>query len=262
MVLPMSVFNTVICRQPRGLTYPRYIQLTLSILVAMSCIVQAVLISVSAKWMSVTIPFLIGALVIIQKYYLQTSRQLRLLDLEAKAPLYSHFIESLSGLVTIRAFQWQNGFESRNTELLDTSQKPMYLLYSIQRWLTLVLDLLVAALAVILVTLAVELKEDAQFKSIGVALINITLLNQGLTNLVRYWTLMETSLAAIMRVKAFASQTDLEENIGRSEPPLDWPIHGAIVFQNVLASHRYFLLTYSNFPNYSDFKLALIYNLF
>jgi len=196
--------------------------------------------------MSVTIPFLIGILIIIQKYYLQTSRQLRLLDLEAKAPLYSHFIESLSGLVTIRAFQWQNGFETRNIELLDTSQKPMYLLYSVQRWLTLVLELLVAALAVVLVILAVKLKDDVNFKSIGVALINITLLNQGLTNLIRHWTLMETSLAAIMRVKAFASQTELEDDTGRSEPSADWPLHGAISFENVLASHRYFQLTLFN----------------
>ncbi len=36
---------------------------------------------------------------------------MRLLDLEAKSPLYSHFIESLSGLVTIRAFGWDENFQ-------------------------------------------------------------------------------------------------------------------------------------------------------
>ncbi len=48
---------------------------------------------------------------VLQKYYLRTSRQMRLLDLEAKSPLYSHFIESLSGLVTIRAFGWGDYFQ-------------------------------------------------------------------------------------------------------------------------------------------------------
>lgn len=38
---------------------------------------------------------------------------MRILDLEAKSPLYSHFIESLSGLVTIRAFGWGGNFEVR-----------------------------------------------------------------------------------------------------------------------------------------------------
>jgi hypothetical protein len=46
----------------------------------------------------------------LQKYYLRTSRQMRLLDLEAKSPLYSHFLESLTGLVEIRAFGWSNDF--------------------------------------------------------------------------------------------------------------------------------------------------------
>jgi ATP-binding cassette subfamily C (CFTR/MRP) protein 1 len=47
---------------------------------------------------------------VLQKYYLRTSRQMRLLDLEAKSPLYSHFLESLTGLVEIRAFGWRDNF--------------------------------------------------------------------------------------------------------------------------------------------------------
>lgn len=109
---------------------------------------------------------------VIQKYYLRTSRQIRILDLEAKSPLYSHFIESLSGLVTIRAFGWSETFQvvgfgrlktfadfvqERSLMLLDISQKPYYLLFCIQRWLALVLDLLVMVLAVILMSLVVKL---------------------------------------------------------------------------------------------------------
>ena len=48
--------------------------------------------------------------IVLQKYYLKTSRQMRLLDLEAKSPLYSHFLESLTGLVEIRAFGWSDNF--------------------------------------------------------------------------------------------------------------------------------------------------------
>jgi len=44
---------------------------------------------------------------------------MRLLDLEAKSPLYSHFIESLAGLVTIRAFGWGNHFRVFNLNPLS-----------------------------------------------------------------------------------------------------------------------------------------------
>ncbi|MAD85040.1 MAG: hypothetical protein CL912_18935 [Deltaproteobacteria bacterium] len=61
--------------------------------------------------------------IVIQKYY-RTSRQVRILDLEAKSPLYTHFIETLSGLPTIRAFGWSSSFISQNLNLLDASQSP------------------------------------------------------------------------------------------------------------------------------------------
>ena len=54
--------------------------------------------------------FKLTCCLVLQKYYLRTSRQMRLLDLEAKSPLYSHFIESLAGLVEIRAFGWGENF--------------------------------------------------------------------------------------------------------------------------------------------------------
>jgi ATP-binding cassette, subfamily C (CFTR/MRP), member 1 len=82
---------------------------------------------------------------------------MRLLNLEAKSPLYSHFLESLSGLATIRAFGWGENFQVQNHAFLDISQKPYYLLFCIQRWLALILDLLVMVLAVILMILVVKL---------------------------------------------------------------------------------------------------------
>lgn len=41
----------------------------------------------SSPYMAVSYPFIVALLFIVQKFYLRTSRQLRLLDLEAKSPL-------------------------------------------------------------------------------------------------------------------------------------------------------------------------------
>lgn len=87
----------------------------------------------------------------LQQFYLKTSRKILHLDLEAKSPLYTHFTETLSGIATIRAFGWQGALLEENLGLLDFSQKPYYLLFFIQRWLTLVMGLLVAGISVVLV---------------------------------------------------------------------------------------------------------------
>lgn len=123
--------------------------------------------------MALSVPVLIITVGILQYVYLRTSRQLRLLDLEARSPLYTHFLETLGGLSTVRAFGWQEQFKTRNEILLDLSQKPYYLLYCIQRWLNLVLDLIVGAEAVLVVGLALGLRHTTSPGLLGVSLNNI-----------------------------------------------------------------------------------------
>lgn len=115
---------------------------------------ETALIASGATYLAAVIPFCAAAIWYLQKFYLRTSRQLRFLDLEAKSPLFTHFTETLQGLATIRAFGWQQASHEQNLRLLDFSQKPYYLLYCIQRWLNLVLDLMVAVIAIILVSFA------------------------------------------------------------------------------------------------------------
>lgn len=201
-------------------------------------IAQAILIAIGAKYVGVILPLIIGTLYILQKVYLKTSRQLRLLDLESKSPLYSHFTETLSGLTTIRAFGWQTQSAEKNRELLDVSQKPYYLLYCIQRWLNLVLDLVIAGIAVILITFATQMRGTTSAGTLGIALVNILQFNSTLSFLIRKWTQLETSIGAVARVKSFEMNT-LSEN-GSLEvnlPPPEWPIKAKVEFKDVTAAY-------------------------
>lgn len=161
------------------------------------------------------------------------------MDLEAKAPLYSQFTESLSGLVTIRAFGWQKTMEEKSRRLLDRSQRPFYLLFAVQRWLTLVLDLMVAAIAIILIVLVVELRGAINVGYVGVALLNIIQFSQSIKMLVTFWTNLETHIGAIARVKTFSETIQSEDQPGEDEPlPPAWPSPGAIEIKSVSAGYR------------------------
>ena len=48
---------------------------------------QAILIVIATPYISVAFPIVLGLLYLIQRLYLKTSRQLRIIDLEAKSPL-------------------------------------------------------------------------------------------------------------------------------------------------------------------------------
>lgn len=158
--------------------------------------------------------------------------------MEASAPLYSHFIESLAGLITIRSFGWTDKYIKKNQQLLDESQKPYYLLFCIQRWLILVLDLVVAGLAVVLVAMAVSLRSRINPGFLGLALVNMMNLSHSLTNLVEYWTSLETSLGGIARIKDFSENTPAEETLNENlNLDAHWPSRGALRFDSVSASY-------------------------
>lgn len=207
----------------------------------LTVIAQTVLIAIGAKYIATIIPVCILAVYLLQKYYLRTSRQLRFLDLEAKSPLYTHFTETASGLATIRAFGWQSNFKEKNLIHLDASQKPYYLLFCIQRWLNLVLDLFVAGIAVVLVLMATELRHTASGASVGLALVNVVNLSQSLSALINSWTTLETSLGAISRLKAFVDSTpDEDEGLKIQSPSSIWPEKGRVEVRIGLACYGYF----------------------
>lgn len=64
---------------------------------------------------------------------------MRLLNLEAKPPVDSFFI-SFEGLTVLRAYGWARPAEESNLKRLNESQSPYYLLCCLQRWFSLVLD--------------------------------------------------------------------------------------------------------------------------
>ena len=144
-------------------------------------IITGALISSTATFFLATVPVTLAVLYAIQIFYLRSSRQLRLLDLQFNAPLQTHFSETISGLCTIRAFGWKKSFENQHLERLDQSQKPFYLLMCIQRWLAVVLDIIVAFLATILMVIVVAKRESINPALVGIGLLNVTAFNGRLT---------------------------------------------------------------------------------
>lgn len=132
-----------------------------------------VLIGLATAYIAITFPFILATFYLVQRFYLRTSRQIRFLDLETKSPLYTHFIESLAGLATLRGFGWEDECKRQNNQYLQASQRPFFLLVTIQRWLALVLNLIVSAIAIIVAVVAVQLRGSIDPGFLGLALVNI-----------------------------------------------------------------------------------------
>ncbi|KAH7074750.1 P-loop containing nucleoside triphosphate hydrolase protein [Paraphoma chrysanthemicola] len=200
---------------------------------------QLLVILASAKWVGIAMPAIIVVIYFLQIYYLRTSRRLRILDIETKAYLGTQFLEMLSGLVTVRAFQWEYQHLSRFLDVLKKAQRPFYLLYCVQRWLNMILDLIVGGMAILLVTIAIKTKGTVDPGMTGLALTNLVGFSQMLKQLITNWTLLETSMGALARIRSFTGSVEVENLPGEDQPaPEHWPRAGAIEFRGVTASHK------------------------
>lgn len=200
---------------------------------------SAALIVYGAYYLGAFIPPVAVIVYGIQKFYLRTSRQLRLLDLEMKSPLFTHFTETQEGLVTIRAFQWQRMYLASFLQKLDASQRPYYLLFMIQQWLAFSLAMLVAGIAVMLVAFATQLKNQTSGAAVGIALLNVIDFSNTLASMISHWTQLETAIGAIARLKQLEADVISEDVSTESHvPPKSWPTSGAVVYKNVSGGYK------------------------
>ena len=228
---------------------------------------MAAVIATSSPYLVIVYPFILAVFWALQRFYLRTSRQLRLLDLEAKSPLYTHFIDTMKGLATFRAYGWATstaGAAERaagtsekwkasgiivkdsvavavNDQLLDRSQRPAYLLAMIQRWLAFSLNVLVAVMATVVVTLAtlVRFGGGSHTAFTGASLVLLMSFGEEIGYIMSSYTQLETSIGAVSRLKTFSETVKGEGHddgaVVRDLPP-HWPT-GHVKLENVSASY-------------------------
>lgn len=207
---------------------------------AVACLVSIGVIVSGASYAVIAVPVLLVFLWQMQRFYLRTSRQIRHMDLEAKSPLYTLFQDVGDGIMHIRAFQWQSDIKWQGYGLLDYSQRPYYYMYAIQRWLALVMDLTVAGIAIMLISIALCVPDSSSGGAIGLSLVSLTNFSEKLSHLVKDWSNLETSLGAVARTREFneTTPTEPEPVMGPTEQlPDNWPSLGHVEVSGVTAKY-------------------------
>ncbi|RAK97795.1 P-loop containing nucleoside triphosphate hydrolase protein [Aspergillus ibericus CBS 121593] len=213
---------------------------------ALGTLAQVIIVASSFPYIFIAFPILYTLVFAIQRFYLCTSRQVRAMDIEAKSPLLTHFLETITGLHTIRAYNWQQTHQTTYTTLLSASQRPYYQRFMIQRWLNLVLDMVSAGVAILVVSLAITLPTRSSL--VGLALVNVISLNETLQLLILQWAVMEISLGSITRLEEFTvhAKTNAEKTPNPTSQttttptaiPTAWPTQGTIEYKALTARHH------------------------
>lgn len=89
--LPLALANVATRQLYRILAF----SLLLTLPELFKLFVQISLLFIAQKWLLLSLPACVMVVYIVQKVYLRTSRQLRFLDLESRAEVFSSFLESV-----------------------------------------------------------------------------------------------------------------------------------------------------------------------
>jgi ABC-type multidrug transport system fused ATPase/permease subunit len=190
-------------------------------------------------WVLLIMIPLIPLFIWLRKYYLRTSRAVKRIESVTRSPIYALFSSSLSGLMTIRAFNMENDFVNLFIEKINTNTRAFFVFSCSGRWFGLRLDLMTCCLTFLTAILSVALRNSMDASSVGLGLtycINLTALFQWA---VRQSAETENFMTSAERIDEY-SHIPPEEGFYKDEiePPVNWPMEGRIEFENYKLRYR------------------------
>ncbi|KAE9611527.1 hypothetical protein Lal_00011930 [Lupinus albus] len=245
---PMSFFDTT----PSGRILSRastdqtnvdiFIPLFMNFALAMYItVVSIIIITCQNSWPTtfLLIP-LIWLNVWYRRYYLASSRELTRLDSITKAPVIHHFSESISGVMTIRAFKRQKEFSEENVKRVNDNLRMDFHNFSSNEWLGFRLELL-GSLMFCCSTLFMIMLPSSIIKpeNVGLSLSYGISLNSVLFFAVYMSCFIENKMVSVERIKQFTNiPSESAWKIEGRSPPSNWPGHGNVDIKDLQVRYR------------------------
>ncbi|XP_024537956.1 ABC transporter C family member 13 isoform X1 [Selaginella moellendorffii] len=186
----------------------------------------------------------------IQRFYRETSRELRRLDSVSRSPIYASFSEALDGASTIRAFQRQDMFLAQNVTFVEANQRASFSEIAASLWLSIRLQIMAAFLVFFVSMMAVLSRDkDLLINSTTAGLIGLALSYAApvislLNNLLTAFSETEKEMVSVERVQQYL-MIDIEvpekgdnQELEDVHLPENWPENGEVEFENVKLVYR------------------------
>nr|XP_045001464.1 ATP-binding cassette sub-family C member 4 [Jaculus jaculus] len=209
------------------LTFLDFIQ-TLLLVVSVIAVAAAVI-----PWIMIPLLPLFIVFLVLRRYFLETSRDVKRLESTTRSPVFSHLSSSLQGLWTIRAYK----AEERCQELFDAHQdlhsEAWFLFLTTSRWFAVRLDAICAIFVIVIAFGSLILAKTLDAGQVGLSLSYALTLMGMFQWSVRQSAEVENMMISVERVIEY---TDLEKEAPweyQKRPPPGWPHDGVIVFDNV-----------------------------
>ncbi|KAF9909398.1 hypothetical protein BX616_011195 [Lobosporangium transversale] len=244
--LPMSFFDTT----PLGRVVNRFSSDIFSVdeltpwnfinvfMCGTSVLGTIVVIAITTPVFLAVVPPLFIVYLLVQTYFIHTSRTLKRIESVSKSPIYQHFSETLAGVTTIRALAANERFIHDNAAKADTAANAYFSWVVTNRWLQIRLEALGSVVVLAAALFAVLSRNSLSSANVGLALSYALSVTQDITWLVRSYCDLQNQLVAVERVDEYANKNPEAPAETDVVLPENWPNEGRVEFRNYSTRYR------------------------
>uniref|UniRef100_A0A8C9WK74 Cystic fibrosis transmembrane conductance regulator n=1 Tax=Scleropages formosus TaxID=113540 RepID=A0A8C9WK74_SCLFO len=196
-------------------TFVDFIQVFLQILGVIAVAASVI------PWILIPVIPLLIVFLVLRRYFLQTSRDIKRLESTTRSPVFSHLSSSLQGLWTIRAFKAEQRFQQTFDAHQDLHSEAWFLFLTTSRWFAVRLDGICAIFVSITAFACLLLRDGKEYGWKNFSLVNFVCV---------FPSCQMTSVERVVEYTELESEAPWETE---KKPPPDWPRHGNITFDQV-----------------------------
>uniref|UniRef100_A0A453QRW2 ABC transmembrane type-1 domain-containing protein n=1 Tax=Aegilops tauschii subsp. strangulata TaxID=200361 RepID=A0A453QRW2_AEGTS len=176
----------------------------------------------------------------LQRYYLASAKELMRINGTTKSALANHLGESISGAITIRAFEEEDHFFAKNLELVDKNAGPYFFNFAATEWLIERLEIM-GAVVLSSSAFVMALLPAGTFSPgfIGMALSYGLSLNNSFVNTIQKQCDLANKIISVERVNQYMDiPSEAPEVIEENRPAPDWPQVGSVELNDLKIRYR------------------------
>ncbi|KIX09516.1 uncharacterized protein Z518_00596 [Rhinocladiella mackenziei CBS 650.93] len=172
-------------------------------------------------------------------FYIRSSRDLKRIEAVQRSPLFQHFGETLSGVVTIRAYGDESRFIQESHTRVNTHNRPFIYLWATNRWLAFRIDIAGALVSFFSAVFVVLNAGRIDSGAAGLALSYAITFTQNVLWLVRLYAANEQNMNAVERLQEYINvEQEAPATIPETKPAPNWPSQGSVHFVGYTTRYR------------------------
>ncbi|XBH59509.1 hypothetical protein VPH35_114229 [Triticum aestivum] len=204
-------------------------------------VVTTVIVMGTVTWqvLVVAIPVTL-TMVYVQRYYMESARELVRINGTTKAPVMNYASESILGVVTIRAFSATDSFIYNNLQLIDNDATMFFHTIAAQEWVLIRVEAL-QSLTILTFSLFLVLVPPGVISPgfAGLCLSYALTLTGAQVFLTRFYSYLENYIISVERIKQYMHlPSEPPAVIPDNRPPISWPQEGRIDMQDLKIKYR------------------------